>query len=382
MMGSGLRAGTMLTIDLDAVRWNYRLLRRMLGTRVRCGAVVKADAYGLGARYVAPALHAEGCRDFFVAHLDEGIRLRSHAPASSIYILNGLPRGGEADCAAAGLVPVLSSLDQCGAWSICARDLGRALPGVIQVDSGMNRLGMSAREIVALAENGAHAAGVDIRFVMSHLACADVPSHVANGIQLANFRRLAGYFPGLRLSLANSSGIFLGTDFHHDFARPGGALYGINPAPTQTNPMRAVVSLRARVIQIREVQKGDHVGYGWDFCAGAAARLATLSIGYADGLHRALAKNGVVYFEGRALPIAGRVSMDSITVDISKLQSARLDPGSEVEVIGNHQSIDDLAEAIGTIGYEVLTALGHRYERNYLGAFDSSRAEPAGELLP
>jgi alanine racemase len=379
-MRGALHAGAVLTIDLDAVRWNYRFLRGKLGARVRCGAVVKADAYGLGARYVAPALYAEGCREFFVAHLDEGLRLRPLLPESSIYILNGLPSGGEADCADAGLVPVLNSLEQCHAWSVRARELGKALSAVVQVDSGMNRLGMSQREIAGWVKGGSQLAGVDVRFVMSHLACADLPSHVANVMQLEKFRRLAEYFPGSLRSLANSSGIFLGRDFHHDVVRPGAALYGVNPIPTQVNPMRPAVRLSARVVQVREADEGDHVGYGWDFRTNSAARLATLSIGYADGLLRALGKGGVVYFEGHALPIAGRVSMDSITVDVSNLQPDRLGPGSEVEVIGDHQSVDDLAEAIGTIGYEVLTGLGHRYERNYLGAADLSRAELVGEL--
>jgi alanine racemase len=377
--GAG-HAGAVLTIHLEAVRWNYRFLRRKLASHVRCAAVVKADAYGLGARYVAPALYAEGCREFFVAHLDEGLRLRPHLPASSIFILNGLPSGGEADCADAGLVPVLNSLDQCHAWSMHARRLGETLPAVIQVDSGMNRLGMSQREIAGWVKAGSRAAGVDVQFVMSHLACADAQSHVANAMQLAKFRRLADHFPGLPRSFANSSGIFLGKDFHHDVVRPGAALYGINPVPARANPIRAAVRLLARVIQIREADRGDHVGYGWDFRASAPSRLATLSIGYADGLHRALGNGGVVYFEGQPLPIAGRVSMDSITVDASELPSGRLGPGSEVEVIGDHQSVDDLAKAMGTIGYEVLTGLGHRYERNYLGAADASRAEFVGEL--
>ncbi len=235
----GLHAGAVLTIDLEAVRWNYRFLRGKLGARVRCGAVVKADAYGLGAQYVAPALHAEGCRDFFVAHLDEGLLLQPQLSASSIYILNGLPNGGEADCADAGLVPVLNSLDQCQAWSMLARDLGKRLPSVVQVDSGMNRLGMSQREIAAWVKGGSQLAGVDVRFVMSHLACADVPSHAANAMQLAKFRRLAEHFPGLPRSLANSSGIFLGKDLRHQSdscagesnARGGAAFGGSHSGP-------------------------------------------------------------------------------------------------------------------------------------------------------
>ncbi|WIG52117.1 MAG: Alanine racemase [Afipia sp.] len=376
----GLHAGAVLTIDLNAVRWNYRFLRGKLSARVRCGAVVKADAYGLGAQHIGPVLHAEGCRDFFVAHLDEGLRLSPHLSGASIYILNGLPSGSEADCAEAGLVPVLNSLDQCHAWSMRARNLGKMLPAAIQLDSGMNRLGLSQREIAGWVKGGSQLAGVDIRFVMSHLACADTPSHAANAMQLARFRRLAEHFPGLPRSLANSAAIFLGKDFHYDVVRPGAALYGVNPVPARNNPMRAAVRLSAVVIQVREADKGDHVGYGWDYRSGGATRLATLSIGYGDGLHRALGKGGVVHFEGHPLPIAGRVSMDSITVDVSELSPDRLGAGSRVEVIGNHQSVDDLAAAMGTIGYEVLTGLGHRYERNYVGAAEVSRAELVGEL--
>ncbi|MBN9043464.1 MAG: alanine racemase [Rhizobiales bacterium 62-47] len=381
-MSDGARyAGAVLTIDLAAVRRNYRSLRSRLGPRVRCAAVVKADAYGLGARYVAPALHAEGCRDFFVAHLEEGLSLRPHLPAAPIYVLNGLPIGGGAECINAGLVPVLNSVAQAEAWSRCARALGRRLPAVIQIDSGMNRLGMTERELSRWVAAGSQFAGIDVQFVMSHLACADARLHAANAMQIAKFQRLAQNFPGSLLSLANSAGVFLGGDFHFDLVRPGSALYGINPLPGQANPMRAVVRLNARVIQIRDIDKGAHVGYGWDFCAEGPLRLATLSIGYADGLHRVLGKNGAVYCDGRALPIVGRVSMDSITIDISELPRDRIVPGSEVEVIGDHQSVDDLAEAMGTIGYEVLTSLGRRFERNYLGATDVSSPEFAGELL-
>lgn len=383
MMVCGARhAGAVLTIDLDALRWNYRILKQKVGPGVRCGAVVKADAYGLGAAHVAPALYAEGCRDFFVAHLGEGLDLRPLLPASaSIFILNGLPHGGEADCADACLVPVLNSRGQLDAWSRCARGLERTLPAVVQVDSGMSRLGMSPREVIRWTDDGAHSDSIGIRLVMSHLACADEPAHPANQMQLASFVQLADRFAGVPRSLANSSGIFLDRDFHQDVTRPGAALYGVNPTPGQPNPMRPVVRLSAQIIQTRDIAEGDHVGYGWDFRADRPTRLATLSIGYADGLHRALGRRGVVYFEGRALLIAGRVSMDSISVDVSSLPPTHLGPGSAIEIIGEHQSVDDLADAIGTIGYEVLTSLGHRYERNYLGAVETSRAETAGELV-
>jgi alanine racemase len=211
----------------------------------------------------------------------------------------------------------------------------------------------------------------DLRFVMSHLACADTPAHEANAMQLASFRQLGALFPDVPRSLANSSGIFLGSDYHFDLVRPGAALYGVNPDPAAANPLRPVVRLVARVIQLRDVSRGDRVGYGLDYTVPAAARLATLSIGYADGLHRLWGRSGAVFFEGTRLPVVGRVSMDSVVVDASSVAPGRIVPDSEVEVISDCQPVDDLASAAGTIGYEVLTALGHRYRRIYLGADES-----------
>ncbi|WP_322513862.1 alanine racemase [Rhodopseudomonas palustris] len=362
-------AGATLTVDLAAIQWNYRCLADMVGAQVRCGGVVKADAYGLGARQVAPALYQAGCRDFYVAHLDEALALRPYLPSNaSIAVLNGLPCGGEDDCAEAGILPVLNSLAQLDAWSACARRAERVLGAVVQIDCGMSRLGLSPRELGELSD--ARLRGIDVRLVMSHLACADVAGHAANAYQRARFCSLADRFAGIPKSLANSSGIFLGPDYHHDAVRPGAALYGINPTPSRPNPMRPVVRLSAAIVQTREIEAGDHVGYGWDFRAARPSRLATLSIGYADGLHRALARSGVVYAEGCALAIAGRVSMDSITVDLGELSAESLARGAEIELIGPHQSVDELASASGTIGYEILTGLGDRYRRIYRDAAD------------
>lgn len=373
-------AGAVLTIDLNAIRWNYRLLRGKLSSGTRCAAVLKADAYGLGVDRVAPALHAEGCRDFFVALLDEGLRLRPLVSGASVYVLNGLPRGAEAECAAAGLVPVLNSWEQCLAWSQCASRLGRTLPAVVQVDSGMNRFGWSPSEIKAWIDAGCRVEGVEVRYVMSHLACADVPGNPANEAQLKRFLEIARHFPGVPRSFANSSGIFLGANYHGDLARPGAALYGVNPVPGNPNPMRRVVGLTAQVVQIREAGKGDRVGYGGDWHIDRPARLATLSIGYADGIHRALHQRGRVYFEGGALRIAGRVSMDCMSVDVTPVPTERISSGSSIELIGQHQSIDHLAGAIGTIGYEVLTSLGSRFRKIYQGGVETARCQSAGEL--
>lgn len=369
MINNGQFRGARLTVDLRAVRANYRLLRSRLDAPVQCAGVVKADAYGLGASYVARALFAEGCRHFFVAHLDEGMSLRPYLPrTAAIYILNGLQRGAASECAAAGLVPVLNALEQAEAWAECGRKLERPLPAVIQVDSGMNRLGLPARDAAVLAETHARSGVLELRYIMSHLACADIPAHQANAIQLAAFKRLAGLFPDVPKSLANSSGIFLGREYHFSLVRPGAALYGVNPDSAAANPMQGVVRLAAKVIQLRDVGPGDCTGYGWDYRAQSEMRLATISIGYADGFHRAWGKRGNVFFEGARLPVVGRVSMDSIVIDASGVAPGRLGPDSEVEVIGTCQPIDDLAAAAGTIGYEVLTGLGPRYQRVYLGA--------------
>jgi alanine racemase len=272
------------------------------------------------------------------------------------------------DCAASGFIPVLNSLEEVEAWATLAHQLERSLPAVIQIDSGMNRLGLSAKDTAIFAERHARTGAFDLRFIKSHWACADVPEHEANKKQLSGFWRLVALLPDAPRSLANSSGIFLGPEYYFSLVRLGAALYGINPNSNLINPMRSVVKLEARVIQLRCVQPGDCSGYGWDYRAQLPARLAAISIGYADGLHRGWRKDGAVFFEGLRLPVVGRVSMDSIVIDATSVAPERLHPDSEVEVIGDCQSVDDVAAAAGTIGYEVLTGLGSRYQWIYLGA--------------
>jgi alanine racemase len=359
-------AGAVLTIDLAALRDNYRLLQsRLEGTQ--CAAVVKADAYGLGAARVATSLARIGCRHFFVAHLQEGIALRAVLPAEAeIFVLNGLMPGAEAACLEAGLTPVLNSLAQVDGWAGLSRRRGRALPAILQIDSGMARLGLAPAEVDQLAHDPARLDGIAVWAVMSHLACADEPDHPANRAQLAMFEAQRRRLPPAPASFANSSGIFLGPDYHFDLARPGAALYGVAPVPGAPNPMRAVVRLDARVIQTRTIAAGDAVGYGHAFRAAAPTRIATLGVGYADGWLRSAGQGGQAYVGERALPIAGRISMDSLTLDISSLPADMLKPGDFVELIGPHQSIDAVAAAAGTIGYEILTSLGGRYVRHYV----------------
>ncbi|OYW75128.1 MAG: alanine racemase [Asticcacaulis sp. 32-58-5] len=314
---------------------------------------------------VTTALHAAGCRDFFVALTHEAFELRPHLPADArLYILNGLPPGAEATCAAQDIIPVLNSAGHIARWAEQARAEGRALPCALQVDTGMSRLGLSPDELDAFVANPPP--GLDIRLIMSHLACADEPDNPANGYQLKAMQRAVGRFPQVPVSFANSGGIFLNAAYHHDLIRPGIALYGGAPHEGQSNPMTPVVRLDIAVTQTRTVPAGAHIGYGGTFVAEREMRLATLSAGYADGLPRSLSNRGAAWFNGVRLPIVGRVSMDSIIVDISDLPPNTLTPGSFVELIGPHQSIDDLARDAGTIAYEILTQLGPRYFRHYI----------------
>lgn len=356
-------AGAILTIDLEAVRANYRLLCQRLGA-VRCAGVVKADSYGLGAVEVSRVLVEEGCDTFFVAHVAEGIALREALGAKPhIYILNGTPPGAEKAAAAAGLVTVVNSLEQLAAWRETGKVLGRSLPAALQVDSGMSRLGMSPQEVEQLAADKSLLDGIDVRLVMSHLACADEPEHPANSAQKEAFDLLRALLPAAPASLANSSGIFLGSEYHYDLARPGAAIYGINPTPGRPNPMRAVIHLAARVIQTRQLPASVGVGYGHSYHTQKPLRAATISLGYADGWHRRAAAGA--WLGDVRLPFIGRVSMDSIIIDISALPEGALAAGDLVEIIGPHQPVDVVAGHAGTIGYEVLTDLGHRFHRIY-----------------
>ena len=349
-----------LTIDLAALGRNYRKLVSMLAP-VRAGAVVKADAYGLGAERVAATLYGEGCRHFFVAQFVEAVRLRpTLAHDAQIFVLNGLQPGNEIAGAERGIVPVLNSLAQWRQWSATARMLKRCLPAVLQFDTGMSRLGFPREERAELAAALGDGSNVEILFIMSHLASADDMESDQNGEQLAEMSRIADEFPGLDMSFANSGGVFLGDAYHGVLARPGIALYGGAPNNGEANPMEPVVSLDVAVVQTRTVPAGTKVGYGGAHVTQREMRLATIAAGYADGLPRTLSDRGAVYVNGIRLPIVGRVSMDSVTVDVSALPEGTLTLGSLVEVLGPNQTLEDIAGDAGTISYEILTALGDR----------------------
>ncbi|MCW0001730.1 alanine racemase [Pararhizobium sp. YC-54] len=355
-----------LTVDISALARNYAKLCSLLAP-VRAAAVVKADAYGLGVERVAQTLYDMDCRHFFVAQFAEAVGLRPVlAQDAQIFVLNGLQPGNEATCAEGGIVPVLNSLQQWQRWSAMAKSLKRTLPAVVQFDTGMARLGVPPEERSALAEGLANENNVEILFIMSHLASANELESEQNDAQLTEMTRIADEFSGFDICFANSGGIFLGAPYHGVLARPGIALYGGAPTTTgEPNPMEPVVGLEVAVVQTRTVPTGAKIGYGGAHVAEKQTRLATIAAGYADGLPRSLSGRGAVYYKGTRLPIVGRVSMDSITVDVSALPKGTLTLGSFVEVLGPHQSIDELARDAGTISYEILTSLGDRYDRHY-----------------
>jgi len=359
-----------LEIDLDALAWNYgRLTEAAAGAEV--APAVKADAYGLGLEPVVRTLAAAGARRFFVANLAEGLALRRLLPDVVCFVLNGPLPGEERDYVAERLTPVLNTLEQVALWSAAADAAGRPLPAVLHLDSGINRLGLTPAESRRLGAEPELLQGIAVDLVMSHLACSDEPAHDGNATQRETFRNLAdGLAPVVAAaprSLAASSGIFLGAGYRLALVRPGYALYGGNPTPGRPNPMRPVVSLRARVLQSRRVDPPAGVGYGATHRVERPAQLVTLAIGYADGLFRTLSNRGRLVIDGQALPIVGRISMDLTVVDASALPAERLPPGGFAEILGPGQDIDALAAAAGTIGYEVLTQLGRRHRRVYRG---------------
>jgi len=350
-----------LTIDLGALVANWRRLAALHPGAT--AAVVKADAYGLGAARVAPTLAAAGCRHFFVAHLDEALAIRPLVPAAAIAVLNGLAAGRAADYVAQDITPVIGSLAELAAWQEEAAARRENLPTILHADTGMARLGFSPDELAVLRAEPARLAGLRLDYLMTHLACAEDPADPFNAEQARTFRAVTAQFPGVPTSFANSSGLFLGPDFHADLARPGAALYGINPTPATPNPMAPVVTLTAPILQIREVQPGTSVGYNRYWIARRPSRIATLAVGYADGYLRALSSKTAARFDGIPVPLVGRVSMDLTTFDVTDTHAQ---PGDALTLLGPQHGADALAIDAGTNGYEILTSLGRRYQRRYI----------------
>jgi alanine racemase len=377
---AALAAATgVLTVDLDAIVANWRKLEKT-AVPAECAGVVKANAYGCGAEQVARALANAGCKTFFVATLEEARVLRAALPTATIYTLDGFFQNTGEAYARIDCKPVIGDLNELAEWDVFCRRSGWSGGAAIHIDTGMNRLGLTVTEaqgIIPRINAGDHG----ITLVMSHLASAELLNNPLNAKQLTAFREIASLFSGVPASLANSSGVFLGPQFQFELVRPGAAVYGINPTPEADNPMQPVVELKARIVQLRNLEKGETVGYGGTWTARRPTRIAIVSAGYADGYFRAASANdgtrgAEVVVAGKRCPIAGRISMDLMAVDVTDLEKSAVRRGHMVTLIGEGITVDELAHHFGTIGYELLTSLGRRYARIYKGGAVTTEPAP------
>jgi alanine racemase len=351
-----------LTVRLGAVASNFRAFQRISGTAV--AGVVKADAYGMGMKAIAGQLLRSGADTFFVARLEEGIALRPAAPNARIFVLDGAPDDAVPALVAHRLTPVLNSLSQISVWSRAARLHNAALDAAVHFDTGMSRLGLPRDELALLvAELAVRLENINVVLWMSHLACADDPNNSMNALQLSRFRAALATLPAGPASLSSSAGVMLGKEYAFDMVRPGVGLYGGNPQPAGTNPFATVAVLTARILQLRGIETGETAGYGATFKAVRPTVLATAGIGYTDGLMRSLGNRGAGAIGGLRAPVAGRVSMDLITLDVTDVPNALV--GGEVEFIGDTISLEEIATNAGTAAYEILTSLARRVPRHY-----------------
>jgi alanine racemase len=367
-LSSSQLPGAAVTVDLAALAANYAVLARKSRTAT-CAAAIKADAYGLTLAPVAKALWAAGCRSFYIARPDEGAKLRAIFPKATITVLDGLYEGHAGFYRKHQLVPALTTLSQIRDWAKNAKGAACTL----HVDTGINRAGLQPSDWLAFTGDDKLLSTLNIRMLMSHLACGDDNQSPMNQQQLDRFTAIRKAVPHLKASLANSPGIFLGKAYHFDEVRPGVALYGGNPTPYQKNPMKPVVTLEARILQVRNIQKGDTVGYSATWKAGRPSRIAIIAAGYADGVARKLSSSQThgpaqVWLAGQRCPIVGRVSMDMMTIDVTDVPERKLAKATSAELFGKHITVDEAAGWAGTISYELLTHLGKRYARVYANA--------------
>lgn len=364
-----------LVIRPQAVVENWQRMRDLSG-KARAAAVVKADAYGLGAEEIVPALYEAGCRDFFVAVPDEGMLARQVAPDARIFVLAGVWPGTESQFFDYDLVPVLASEDQVAFWTNAVSQAGDH-PCALMVDTGMNRLGLSVDEAIALANDPTRPASFSPVLLMSHLACGDEPEHPLTKQQLESFQKLAAEYQGIESSLSNSAGITLGADYHFDLTRPGISIYGGSTGNPDFPPGAASVTAEARIIQFRDIKAGEGVSYGATFQPSRDTRLAVVGAGYADGFHRSQSGSGVPlrnavpqgavgFINGYRVPLAGRITMDLTIFDVTDVPDGEIRVGDYIELFGENIPLDEAATAAGTIGYELLTSLGNRYQRFYV----------------
>lgn len=354
-------AESTLTIDLNAIAHNYNLLAQT-ANKAKCAAVVKANAYGLGVEQVALKLLTEGCDNFFVANLDEGIQLRKIlGDEAKIHVFHGIAKGQEKEFLKHFLIPVLNDFSQVEIWNKFGAKQNMQMPAILHFDTGMNRLGISHYEADKIENYDTENLHID--YIMSHLACISTPDDDANKLQLERINKIKKLFPQAGVSFANSGGVLTGKNYHFDMVRPGSALYGIKGK--RKVALENVVTLEAKIIQTRDVKEAGGIGYNHTAAAKKGMRIAVVAAGYADGILRSLSNNSYGFINGVKVPLMGKVSMDTMIFDVTKVPQAKV--GDSVELIGENYTIDEIAANAGTIGYEILTSLGTRYKRVYIG---------------
>ncbi|XDZ64592.1 alanine racemase [Alphaproteobacteria bacterium LSUCC0684] len=362
-MGSSARL--IARIDLDRLVANWRNLNTLSG-QAEASAVIKADAYGHGVEMVGRALYQAGCRVFFTASINEAVLLRSHLGKAVIGYFDGLHAEDTEAVRAYDIWPAISSPGQMDLLADMARRHGNPIPAMLQIDTGMNRLGAGPDRLDELASSEKLNAG-DWKLIFSHLASADDPQSAQSETQRAAFDRVRRLFPSIPASLAATGGIALGPAFHYQMTRPGIGIYGLPPLPSLAPHLNPALSLHARVLEIRQAKAGEHVGYNATATLGRDTRLATVAGGYADGVRRQLSNKGTVHKDGFAAPVIGRVSMDTTIVDITDWPENHLAPGDWLDLIHDGYTADDMARDSDTIGYDILTTLGLRAKRQYAG---------------
>ena len=348
-----------LTINLCNVTKNYTYIQKIVGKHVQVAAAVKCNAYGLGMGKIAQTLHQNGCKEFYVARLSEAIQLRKVLKSSQIYVLDGIMQGETGAFLKAKVVPVLNNQRQINLWEKCAVENNKILKCCIHIDSGMTRLGVDTYLADETLNTLAHSKYLKIAYVLSHLACSDEKNSAMNKKQLNFIQALKKKHPQFKYSFANSAGIFLGKSYHFDQVRPGNAIYGgCNKYP--------VAELIAPIIDIHRIQAQSTVGYGATYKLSPGQIIATIPVGYGDGYFRCLGNRGHCFINDMKVNIVGRISMDLLCLDISKIPSRFQKIGQTVELIGKHISIEEIATLADTVNYEVFTSLSSRYERKYI----------------
>ncbi len=361
-----LTTTTQLRINLAAIQHNYTLLKKQfMGEEL--AAVVKANAYGLGAQQVSQSLASIGCCHFFVATLDEGMKLRAHLPDHQykIYVLNGMPPYSEKIFYEWRLTPVLNTYDQVKTWANLCTELDKKLPCNIHLDTGLNRLGLDEKNIRFLSQNPKILEDIDLQYWMTHLACSDQENHPMNTEQKERFMQHLAKLPKAKASLTASDGMLISPDFHFDMGRAGVALYGVNPHPNSKRNLKDVVELYAQILQVRDVKPEESVGYTASYTTKNPRKVAVVSCGYADGYFRSASNKAAMYINEHRCPVIGKISMDLTTIDVTDVPENLLHPGRAVEVFGRNNSLNDFANNAETIAYEVLTAISQRAQRIY-----------------